>query len=611
MKTDSNDNDENDGQSAFQTRHYSAGEIVRYMWPLLRPFRGRMLIAASLISLVGLAVAIVPLYPKYIIDMVIPQRSLKLAFIASGIFLAFQLMRMLMWYIGMCQISWINESMLFALRLKGFQHLQNLCLRFHSRYSSGFLYEQVFGRSINGLGIFFVSVFNQLVVYVAGLVFSLAFCFYMNPAMTGLILCGAVAYMAAAHKLSPTIHAKTKETINRANEIAQYIMDKLRGTKTIQAFAMQEHVTDAFHEHIWRLQKTCYESNLQTLKLGFLTEGIGYALNVIIMISGAIAIFGYNMKIGTLVAFLSYEGMFIGLLSACANMYGQFSAARAGFDQLFTVLDTQSTIVSRPGAIMPAEPIIGNIEFRNVTFSYSSKPVLSNVGFLIPPGQTVALVGRSGAGKTTIANLLLRFFDPDAGAILLDGRDIRDLPLREYRSLYGIVLQDPFLFDDTIVNNLRCARHDASEAEITEALAKACALDFVREFPDGLNHRVGEGGAQLSGGQRQRIAIARCMLLKSRFVILDESTSALDNETERSIQHSIEALFEGRTVFVIAHRLSTIRKADRILVFDAGRLVEDGSFDDLMAAGKMFHRFYSIATSSSSKSLKIEEAGFA
>ena len=576
----------------------------------MRPFRRSMLLSGVLVSIVGLAVAIMPMYPKVIIDTAIPRRDIRLILIVSAVFLACQFLRMLLWYWSMGRILWIKESVLFALRLNSFQCLQRLCLRFHNKYPSGFLYEQVFGRSINGIGMLLVSIFNQLTVYLASMVFSLAFCLSLSPPMTLLIIIGAIGYVVTARKLSPTIHALTNESINRSNIVAQYIMDKLRGTKTIQAFALEEHVVDAFHERIWKLQKVSYQADRQVQKLSFVTEGLGYLINVVVMVAGAYAILGNRIPIGTLVAFIGYEGMLIGLISAMVNMYGQFSVARAGFDQVFTVLDTQSTVIDKPGAVMP-KAVSGQLEFRNVTFSYDHNPVLRGVNVVIPAGQTVALVGRSGAGKTTIANLLLRFYEPDSGAILLDGRDIRDLPLREYRSLYSVVLQDPYLFDESIANNLRCVRPDATDDDIREALQKARALEFVQAFPDGIHHRAGEGGEQLSGGQRQRIAIARCLIDRSQFMILDESTSALDVETETYIQQALKILFKDRTVFIIAHRLSTIRQADRILVFDDGRQVEDGTFENLLAQHGLFHHLHTIATSTSSQNIKLSDAGFA
>ena len=282
---------------------------------------------------------------------------------------------------------------------------------------------------------------------------------------------------------------------------------------------------------------------------------------------------------------------------------------RVGFDQLYTVLETRSTVKEQPAAKLPA-PLRGELAFRGVTFGYEQEPILRDVSFTVPFGETVALVGRSGAGKTTVANLLMRFFDPKSGKITLDGIDVRELPLRPYRALFWVVHQDPFLFNDTLETNLRYVNPTASEEELWDVLARAQAADFVRQLPDGLQHQVGEGGGGLSGGQRQRIAIARCLLNDPRFLILDEATSALDSETEAAVHHAFEELFADRTAIIIAHRLGTIRRANRVLVLDEGRVVEEGSGASLLAQEGLFRRLHDIATGGSLHGGRGEDAGF-
>ncbi len=596
----------------FTVRDYSWREVWERFWPLIRPHRWRGILAASLVSCVGLAVAVMPLFPKFIIDKAIPQHSLRLALMAAAIFLGTMFLRMVLWYIGMRQVYLIQQQIVFDLRTRSFMHLQHLCQRFHSRYPTGFLYERVFGNSINSLGNFMQVVFQQLAVYISGLIFSLGFCLYLSPPLTLIIILGAIGYVVSARILSRGIYAKTRESNEAGMRVVEIIMDKLRGHKTIQAFAMEDIVEEEFQLQLWPVMVKWMAAVRESMRLGFVTEGLSYIINTTVVVGGAWLIMeSPEKKIGLLVAFMGYQGTLIGMIQTLTNVYGQFMGAKSAFDQLYTVLDTHSTVPEKPGATLP--PVVrGDLEFQNVGFAYDTgRSVVDDFSVTIPHGQVVALIGRSGSGKTTLTNLLMRFYDPARGSIRLDGTDIRDLPLRAYRSLFSVVLQDPYLFNTSIAANLRYVRNDLTEKEIITVLEQARAWEFVKEFPDTIYHRVGEGGTQLSGGQRQRLAIARSMITPGQFVILDEATSALDSESESTVQHSMESLFAGRTVFIIAHRLATIRHASRILVMDSGRLVEDGTFEDLLAKGGIFHRLYTIATSTSTKRIKIQDAGFA
>ncbi|MCE9616156.1 MAG: ABC transporter ATP-binding protein/permease [Lentisphaerae bacterium] len=590
--------------------HYTAREVFARLAPLLRPHRARCLLAAALVSAVGLAVSLAPLFPKYVIDRAIPAGSARLALIAAAAFLAVQFARMVLWYAAMRQVYHVQQRMVFELRSLAFGHLQRLCLRFHHQYPSGFLYERVFGNSINNLATFLQQIFQHLATYVVGLIFSLGFCLYLSPLLTVVVLLGAGGYAIAAKALSRRIYAKTRRASEMSMRFTQLTLDKLRGHKTIQAFAMEDRVQDEFEEQAWPLMMRWLDAILESMKLGFISEGLSYVLTAVVVAGGACLVMAGHRPLGTLVAFMGYQGTLIGMMQVLTNFYGQFASARASFDQLFTILDTPSTVLDKPGAAMP-QHLAGRLEFRNVTFAYADTPVIRDLTASIPPGQVVALVGRSGSGKTTLTNLIMRFYDPASGTISLDDTNIRDLPLRAYRSHFAVVLQDPYLFNTTIAQNLQYTRPGVTDAEMVDALKKAHAWEFVSQFPDGLQHPVGEGGSQLSGGQRQRLALARCILVPSRFIILDEATSALDAESELLIQQALVPAFEGRTAIIIAHRLSTLRFAQRILVLDDGRLVEDGTFEDLLARRGLFHRLHSIATSTNAHTLKLEEAGFA
>mgnify|MGYP001564721229 CR=1 FL=1 len=594
---------------AFTVTHYSLREIRERMAPIVRKNAPALSLASILVSVTGLTQAVGPLFGKYIIDVGIAQKNLRLILIAGAIFLALQLVRMALWYASQVLILNVSENVVYALRSQGFRHLTRLCMRFHSRFASGFIHDRIFERAICSIGGFTNYAFSNVAVYITGLVFSLILCLYLSAGMTAVIMLGAVGYVAVSRRVSPRIYRKTLDANDAHTTIHAFLLDKLRGAKTIQALALEERVEQDFNARIGPVKQKWLAAQLEMRRLQFFSEGLSTFIATVVYVLGAYLVIGWDMKLGTMVAFIGYQGQLISFVSQLANMQGQLSIARTGFDQFYTVMDTESTVVERPDARMP-DPIRGALAFRGVSFNYGDQPVIQGMTCDVPPGQIVALVGRSGAGKTTVTNLLMRFYDPDRGTIALDGADIRDLPVRAYRSCYGIVMQDPFLFDDTIAANLRCADADATDAELWDVLDKAHAREFVETFAEKLRYQVGEGGCRLSGGQRQRLSIARCMLLQPRFLILDEATSALDSESEMMVQKALGALFKGRTAFVIAHRLSTIRHADRILVMDKGRVVEDGSFDSLLARDGLFAHLHRIATGANVREARLDEAGF-
>jgi ATP-binding cassette subfamily B multidrug efflux pump len=308
---------------------------------------------------------------------------------------------------------------------------------------------------------------------------------------------------------------------------------------------------------------------------------------------GARQVISGEYSIGTIVAFTNYVWRFWAPLSAISRVYSQILSAMASADRIFHILDTSPEIEDAPEAI-ELEDIKGHIEFRNVTFGYNpeERMVLHNISFKAEPGQVIALVGPTGAGKTSIINLLMRFYDPVEGSILVDGHDIRDIKISSLRSQVGMVLQESFIFSGTIRENILFGKLDATEEEIIEVSKATKVLNFVERFPQGFDTEVEERGARLSSGQRQLLAFARALIAGPKILILDEATSSVDTETERHIQEAMKTLFAGRTSIVIAHRLSTIEHADKILVIDDGMIVEEGTHSELLEKKGVYYNLY-------------------
>jgi len=591
-----------------KAKRYPWLTILKRLWPLVRPELRRLIVVVLTVGVAGVMVAITPLFAKPVIDNAIPSVPLVLPIIgwevpyqgmdlAWALILSFLLLmaiRMVLWYIGQIQANWLMDHVLFRLRSMGFSHVQQLCQRFHDRTSPGPVYEKVFGSVVMHVSIFIQILTQTVVVQVVALVGSLAICIWLSPSLTAIIAVGTVLYVGAGRVIGPRIYKKTERLNSEHGHVTNFIMDHIRGVKSVQALAIEDSVTQNFDHRVWNLHVLYNKARREQIRLSFITEGISYLLGAAVLLGGAMAARNESIEVGTLVAFIGYQGQLVGTVSVLTASLTQFASAKASMDQFLTIIDTPSTVVDQPGAQMP-ENVRQDIRFEQLDFGYrEGQRVLESLDLHIPYGQSVALVGRSGSGKTTLTNLMMRFYDADQGAVLLGDANVRDLPLKAYRRMFGIVLQEPYLFNATIAENLRCAYPGASDEQIWQALDRACATEFVESFDAGIHHHVGEGGRGLSGGQRARIAIARCMLMDTPFVLLDEPTAALDAESDVMVRRAIRALCEDRTVLMISHHLNTLRDVDRVLVMDLGKIVQDGSYQELAQSPGLFSKLLSL-----------------
>ena len=478
-----------------------------------------------------------------------------------------------------------------AVRRDVFAKLQQLHLGFFGKLSIGDLLSRLIADA-NSVRLVLVDVSNDLIVQPLSMLFALAYVVFIcfsHESGYWFLACLLVVPVAVllVRGVAVRIQTRMRQGMESASDLNSIAVENLQSAREVRAYGLQEREAKRFNQASQeglRIQGKLVRYEKALSPLVEITAAVGISAAIVV---GAMNGFSMSELISLIVAFYFAYGP----IKRLGNVSSRLSMAAPGLVRLEEVILAKVEVDDAPDA-RPLGRVHGDLEMRGVTFSYGNDPVLADVTLKIPAGQSVALVGPSGAGKSTFVNLVPRFFDPQQGSILIDGFDLRQVRQADLRANIALVSQEPVLFNESILENIRLGRPAASDAEVRQAARLAGAFDFIEAQPEGFLTKVGERGGRLSGGQRQRVSIARAFLKDAPILILDEATSALDTDTERSIQQSLALLMKGRTTLIVAHRFSTIRDVDRVLVFDDGKIVADGTREAVYASSELFRRLW-------------------
>lgn len=579
------------GSSSEKPRRPPLRKVIPEIWDLMRPRRWVVLLGLVLVGVNRLTGLVLPYSTKPFVDTVLRQRHAdKLLPLVELVFAAAVVQAVTSFTLTQL-MSKAAQRMIAEMRIKVQRHVGRLSVSFYDATQSGVLVSRIMYdvegvRNLLGTGL----------VNFSGSILAAAMVFFYlmakNPGLTAVVFSVLGLFVLALQRVFKFIRPIFRERGKINAEVQGRLNESLGGVRVVKGYHAEEREASVFTDGVYRLLDNVMRTITATSTMSLSATTLMGVIGGIVMWMGGHRVLAGQMTVGGYVQYSSLLIAMIAPIFQIVNIGTQLTEAVAGLDRTVELLNIEDEFAD-PARTKSLGPIFGNVQFEDVTFAYDKdKPVLHGISFESKPDTVTALIGSSGSGKSTIINLVCAFHKPDTGRILIDGTDLSTVRLDDYRSQLGVVLQESFLFDGTIRENVMFSCPTATEEQFLNACRIACVDEFAERFPDRFETVVGERGIKLSGGQRQRLSIARAILADPRILILDEATSSLDSESEAMIQEGLKFLMRGRTTFVIAHRLSTIRRADQILVVEGGLIVERGTHESLFALGGRYYSLY-------------------
>ncbi len=560
-------------------------------WVYVKKHAKKMLFALILSALGAVAGLFVPLIQQIALDEAIPDKNTKFLFILAGLMILTYLVSVVFTTIRSRIMTNVGQDIIYDIRRDLFEHLQRLPFQYYDDRPQGKILVRVVNY-VNSVSDMLSNGLINVILEIINLLFIVVFMFIVDVKLSLVVLCGVPVLAVFMFWIKNKQRRAWQLVSNKNSNLNAYLQENIVGARITQIFAREDENAGIFEGLSNRTRSAWMEAVKYSNLVWPGIDSISVVIRAAILLFGLVIFGTGNTTVGTIIAISSYAARFWQPIMNLGNIFNNFINNIAYLERIFETLDEPVTVTDAENATKMPD-IKGEVEFKNVTFSYEKdRPILKNVSFKVKPGESVALVGPTGAGKSTIVNLVSRFYNIDSGKILIDGVDISKVTLNSLRSQMGIMLQDSFIFSGTIADNIRYGKLDATDEEIKKASSTVCADSFISKMPEGYETEVHERGSTLSQGQKQLISFARTLISDPSILVLDEATSSIDVQTERALQIGLNAMLKGRTSFIIAHRLSTIKNCDKIMYIDDGRIVESGSHEELMAKRGEYYHLY-------------------